>query len=291
MRFANLEEPPPEQARVTLLPIPYGNTLTYGKGAAKGPEALLRASGHMELFDETLLQETYRIGFHTRPLLPSHPDGPEAMQARIYKAATTELNAGRFLAAIGGEHGITPALVRAHRDHFGSELSVLQIDAHADLRERYDDTQWSHACVMRRIYDLGLPFVQVGLRSLSLEEWHFIRDQDLMDRIYWARDIVPQSRGGDHRWMDELVARLADRVYISFDLDGLDPSVMPATGTPEPGGLDYHMAVELMARVFAQREVVGLDLVELAPIEGQPASDFSAARLLYRMLGYRFPLT
>ncbi|MBF0623802.1 MAG: agmatinase [Magnetococcales bacterium] len=285
IEFGGVDPVPLEQARVVILPVPYQGTVSYGNGTAQGPTALLAASTQMELFDEVLQQETIDLGFHT--LTPVEPDlfGPAAMMERIAAAARPQVAAGRFLAGIGGEHSITDGLLRAFLPTFGRRLSVLQIDAHADLRDQYQGSPHSHACVMRRVAEMGLEFVQVGIRSLSREEWEFVQNQGRGGRIFWARDVVSAARRGETGWMDQVVAALGPEVYVTVDLDGLDPSVLPATGTPEPGGLDYPTLLTLLERVARRRRIVGCDLTELAPLPGQPASDFLASRLLYRLIG------
>lgn len=263
------------RARAVVLPVPYDFTTSYQGGTRGGPGAILDASRNMELWDDEL-GAIYRHGIHTLPELEPAAEGPEAMVARVERAVDWILEQGRMPAVLGGEHSITSGAVRAvHRRHPG--LSVLQIDAHADMRDRYLGSPWSHACVMRRIRE-HVPAVSVGVRSLSEEEAEHLRSHPAP--MWSTREF--RALGGD--WSPVLGA-LTDEVFVTFDLDGLDPSILPATGTPEPGGLDWFEAVDLLRAVSERARVVGFDLVELAPIPGQPASDFLAARLAYRMMG------
>ncbi|MBF0425626.1 MAG: agmatinase [Magnetococcales bacterium] len=280
-----------EEAPVVVLPIPYGATLTYRAGAAEGPAALLAASAQMELYDDELAEEIIDRGIHTLPMVEPNLAAPEAMMEEIRQAALPHVRAGRFLTAIGGDHSITVGLLRAYIDHFGDDFSVLQLDAHADLRASYHGTPFSHACVMHQVARMGLPAVQVGIRSLSREEGRLIRERDWGGRIFWARDIVPMAQRQDDAWMAAAIDQLKSSVYVTLDLDALDPAVMPAVGTPEPGGLDYWTVIRLLRRVVESRRVIGFDINELSPIPGQPAGEFTAARILYKMIGYRLRAT
>ncbi|MBF0137987.1 MAG: agmatinase [Magnetococcales bacterium] len=286
MIYGGGPQSPLDESPVVVLPIPYGATLTYRAGAADGPAALLAASAQMELFDDELGEEIIQAGIHTAPTVEPNLASPEAMMATIRQAALPHLQAGRFLAAIGGDHSITVGLLQAFCDHFGTGFSVLQLDAHADLRESYHGTPLSHACVMHNVAGMGLPFVQVGIRSLSEPEWNLIRQRGWGDRIFWARDIVPAAQRQDEAWMARVVEQLAPLVYVTLDLDALDPAIMPAVGTPEPGGLDYYTVLRLLRRVTRERRVVGFDINELSPLPGQPAGEFMASRILYKMIGY-----
>ncbi|MBF0621690.1 MAG: agmatinase [Magnetococcales bacterium] len=281
--FAQAPQSPFPTAKTVILPIPYGGTTSYGGGAEKGPQAILEASCYMELFDEELKKEIWRTGLHTLPFLEPDLTGPKETLAKITKTCLPIFKQQKRIAVLGGEHSITTGVLWALQQADPRPFSVLQLDAHADLRNTYQGTGFSHACVMRRIHEMGHPFVQVGLRSLSEKEWSFIEDNGLMDNVFWARKIIPEQ---NDVWMDQVIARLNERVYITIDLDVLDPGIFPATGTPEPGGLDYYTLLKLLRRVTQERDVVGFDLVELAPIAGQPASDFLAARIAYKMMGY-----
>jgi len=264
-----------DRSALVVLPVPYDLTTTYQGGARWGPRAILEASRNMELWDEEL-GATYKAGIHTMADLEPTARGPDAMVERVEKAVAWILDQGKRPVVLGGDHSITSGSVRATARRFKG-LSVLQLDAHADMRDRYLDTPYSHACVMRRVREL-VPAASVGIRSFSEEE------AELM-----AREPVPmwgprQLRALNGDWTP-VVSALTDEVFVTFDLDALDPSIVPATGTPEPGGLTWYEAVDLLRAVSARSRIVGFDVVELAPIAGQVASDFLAARLTYRMMG------
>jgi agmatinase len=264
-----------ERARAVILPAPYDFSTTYQGGARWGPAAILAASRNMELWDDEL-GATYRHGIHTLPELEPTALGPEEMSRRVEQAIGWILDSGKLPVMLGGEHSLTAGAVRAaHARH--PKLSVLQLDAHADMRDRYLDSPYSHACVMRRVRE-SVPAASVGIRSLSEEER---RHLDEHPAPIWSTRRFRALRGD---WKPILDA-LSDTVYVTFDLDALDPGILPATGTPEPGGLDWYEAVDLLAAVAKRARVVGMDVVELAPLPGHVASDFLAARLTYRMIG------
>ena len=264
-----------ERARIAVLPAPYDFSTTYQGGTRWGPRAILAASQNMELWDEEL-GATYRAGIHTLPEIEPTALGPEAMAERVEKAVGWILDRGKVPAMLGGEHSLTAGAVRAAAKR-ARGLSVLQIDAHADMRDRYLDSPYSHACVMRRVREI-VPAASVGIRSMSEEEARHLERQPAP---VWSTRAFRALNG---RW-DPILKALTDEVYVTFDLDALDPSALPATGTPEPGGLDWYEAVDLLAAVAKRSRIVGFDVVELSPIPGQVASDFLAARLTYRMMG------
>jgi agmatinase len=262
-------------ARAVVLPVPYDLTTTYQGGTRSGPRAILAASRNMELWDEEI-GAIYRAGIHTLPELEPTAEGPGAMVARVEQAVAWILEQGKLPAILGGEHSITAGAVRAAARRFPA-LSVLQIDAHADLRDTYLGSPHSHACVMRRVREM-VPAASVGIRSLSEEE---VRHLERHPAAIWS---VRQFRALQGRW-EPILSALTGEVFVTFDLDGLDPSALPATGTPEPGGLDWYEAVDLLRAVSERARIVGFDVVELAPLPGQVASDFLAARLVYRLIG------
>jgi agmatinase len=264
-----------DSAAAVVLPVPYDFTTSYQGGTRLGPQAILAASRNMELWDEEL-GAVYKQGIHTLPELEPTAEGPEAMVARVEKACEWVLEQDKLPAFLGGEHSITTGAIRAARRHFPN-LSVLQIDAHADMRDRYLDSPWSHACVMRRIREL-VPASSVGIRSLSEEEAEHLRAHPAP---MWSTRAFRALRGD---W-SPILGSLTSEVFVTFDLDGLDPSILPATGTPEPGGLDWFEATDLLAAVARQSRIVGFDVVELSPMAGHAASDFLAARLVYRLIG------
>ncbi len=274
---------------VAVLPVPYERTTSWGRGAEDGPAALLRASHYVELYDEELRLEPFRIGIETLPPVDVEA-GEDAALERISAAARAAIERGRFLAAIGGEHTVTPALVRGVVEAAGSDLrpdlGVVQFDAHADLRPTYAGTPWNHACAMSRVLDLGVSTLAIGIRSLSRPEAVRIETEGLP--VIWAGQMQALATDELQALFLGLLASLPDTVYLTFDLDFFDPSLLPATGTPEPGGGDWHQALALLRLLFEHKRVIAMDVVELAPIPGNPASDYTAARLLYKCIGYRF---
>jgi agmatinase len=261
-----------------VLPVPFERTVSYGRGTSNGPQAILRASQSMETFDEELGGETAEMGIATLP--PYLPEAFElaAALSELEAECLGHLEAGKFLVTLGGEHSLTIAPVRAAKARFG-EIGVVQFDAHADLREEYEGAPHSHASVMRRIHDEGLPTLPIGIRSLSRPEAVFASEAGVP--IVWGHELPLALER-----FDQLLATLPDIVYLTFDIDYFDPSLVPATGTPEPGGGDWYATLALLRRLFATKRVVAMDLVELAPIPGQTASDFLAAKLVYKCLGY-----
>jgi agmatinase len=265
-----------ETSRVAVLPVPYDFSTSYQGGTRWGPQAILAASRNMETWDEEL-GATYKAGIHTLRELEPTALGPGEMAKRVEEAFDWILGAGKLPVMLGGEHSITAGAVRAAKKRF-PKLSVLQLDAHADMRETYLDSPDSHACVMRRIREL-CPAASVGIRSMSEEEAAHLKAHPAP---IWS---VRTFRALQADWKPILDA-LTDDVFITFDLDGLDPSCLAGTGTPEPGGLDWYECTDLIAAVAARKRIVGFDVVELAPLPGNVASDFLAARVTYRMIGH-----
>ncbi len=272
---------PSGQPSVAVLPIPYDLTTSYQPGARRGPLAILEASTHLETYDEELGCETWeKVGIETVPPIVPDTSGPAATVRRIEEVARGLVSAGRFVVSLGGEHSITAPLVRAVRSAH-SRLGVLQLDAHADLREEFEGSPFNHACVMHRVVDDGVPLAQVGVRSLTAEERALIRERGIC--TVFAPEAVGSPVAG---WIERVLAALPDEIYITVDLDAFDPAIMPATGTPEPGGLDWYRALDVFRAVAGSKRVVGFDVVELSPIPGNVAPDFLAAKLVYRLLGY-----
>jgi len=268
-----------ENSRVVFLPVLYDLTSTYLPGSRRGPMAILEASTHLELFDEELEWEPFQVGFHTLDPLEAAASGPQDMLQEIETFADPVVQADKFPVLLGGEHSITLGAVRALKKKY-SQMSFLQLDAHADLRDSYEGTPFSHACVGRRLVELG-PLVQVGIRSLTGEENLLIRG-GRVKTFFWHRlGELPQ-------WEEEVCQALSPQVYVTIDLDVLDPAIMPSVGTPEPGGLNWRAITGLLRRVAQQKRVVGFDVVELTPIPGLIAPDFLAAKLIYRFLGEIF---
>jgi agmatinase len=267
-----------ETARVLIWPVPFEKTVSYGRGTGEGPEAIIDASRYMEIYDEEIGGETAEIGIHTLPAIDAGREVEEMIPA-LEQEARELLKTGKFLCMLGGEHSISAPVVRAFREKY-PKLSVLQIDAHADLRDSYEGTPDSHACAMRRVLE-ACPAVQVGIRSLSSEEALAI--PRLPTRVFYAKDIT-----GRTDWIDSAVGALTEDVYLTIDIDGLDPSLVPSTGTPEPGGLMWYETLALIRTLAAKRNVVGMDLVELCRSPVSAAPSFLAAKLIYKTLGYVF---
>jgi agmatinase len=269
-------------SRAVVFPVPLERTTSYEHGTRNGPAAILAASRNMELYDEELELEPYKeIGIHTLPAIDTSDGTLDEVISEIFTAQLGLLEDGKFTVALGGEHSLTPPLVSATAKKF-KDLSVLQIDAHADLRDEYHGNPASHACAMRRVVEV-CPAVQVGIRSLSVEEAQAI--PHLNTSIYWAKDI---ARAPLKSWIAKVLADLSPNVYLTIDLDGFDPAFVPATGTPEPGGLDWMQVTSLIRAVADHKKIVGMDVVELLPQPGDHASDFLAAKLVYKCLGYIF---
>ncbi len=271
-----------ENSKVVILPVPYERTVSFGRGTSKGPHSIIYASRSLELYDDELHSEPYEVGIHTLPELECDVD-PKEMVGEVQGVCAKLLENNQFIITLGGEHSITLGAVKAHKGKHG-EFSVLNIDAHCDLRDSYEGTKYNHACVMRRVLDEGCPVVECGIRSYSKEEADFIRERGDV-KIIHAREI---SESGKNDWMDEAVSSLLPDVYISVDVDSFDPSVMPSTGTPEPGGLSWYDVLGLLRETFKQRNVIGMDIVELAPVPGILAPDVLAAKLAYKSIGYKY---
>jgi agmatinase len=263
-----------ETARLVILPIGFEATTSYGTGTRGGPEAILAASRQVETYDVDLGADLARAPIHTAGSVAPDLSAPGAMTDRIERVAARLAADGKWVLGLGGEHSVSLGLVRAAAAKHGS-LSILHVDAHLDLHDKYGGTPFSHACVMRRIVEGGNRTVHVGIRNASLDEVEFARRENLP--IFWARSC---AAGGE--WIPEAVKALRSPVYVSFDVDGLDPSVIRTTGTPEPGGLAWWDAVRLLEEVFRRHDVVGADVVELSS-GGDAASDFAAARLAAKL--------
>ena len=269
-----------DQSRILIWPVAYEGTVSYGAGTGRGAEAIIDASRNMELYDEETDAEVYKLGIHTLEPSPSI-DPPAWMMQALYDRARKLISSEKFVTMIGGEHSISAPVIRAHAEAYPN-LSVLQIDAHADLRDSYDGTPHSHASIMARVVkDLRIPSVQCGIRSISAEEAESL--DKLPTKIFWAKDIV-----GRDDWWEPAVDALTENVYFTIDIDGLDPSLVSATGTPEPGGLGWYDVLGLIRTLTQKRRVVGMDLTEYSYVEGQNASAFLCAKLIYKSLAFIF---
>jgi agmatinase len=269
-----------ERARMLVWPISYEGTVSYGTGTGRGAEAVINASRNMELYDEETDAEVYKLGIHTLDESPSVAP-PAHMMESLLERGRELVKSGKFITMIGGEHSVSAPVIRAHAERYDN-LSVLQIDAHADLRDTYDGTPHSHASIMARVTrDMRLPSVQCGIRSISAEEARSL--DELPTRIFWAKDIVGRSD-----WWDAAVDGLTENVYLTIDIDGLDPSLVAQTGTPEPGGLGWYETIGLIRTLARKRRVVGMDLTEYSYVEGYDASAFLCAKLIYKSLAFIF---
>lgn len=261
---------------IVVMPVPYDGTSTWQKGADRGPDAIIEASNAMYLYDIDTGSEVYLKGIHTDTPV-REKSSPEAMVEAVHSRAARHLEAGKFLVTVGGEHSVTVGAVRAHAELY-SGLSVLQIDAHADLQDEFNGSRFNHACIMARVRET-CPVVQVGVRAMDAYE-RGVADEG---RVFYAEELQ-----GGREWIDRAVSLLSDTVYVTIDLDGFDISIMPATGTPEPGGLLWYDVIELLKKVAATRRIVGFDVVELCPNEYNRQCDYLAAKLIYRLLSFIF---
>ena len=265
-----------DESKIIIVPVPYDATSTYVRGADRGPEAILEASPALEFYDIETGTEAHLQGIHTlAPLVTG--DDPEEVTEAVYGAVSRLFSENRFPVVIGGNHTVSIGAFRAASEEF-TNLTILQLDAHSDLRPTYEGSHLNHACAAARAKEYA-PLVQVGIRSMAAEELPFVDRK----RIFFAHELY-----SDKKLYDMALSLLSDNVYITVDLDVFDPSVMPSTGTPEPGGPDYRELMFFLRKVFSKRNVVGFDVVELCPSETNKAPDFMAAKVIYQMLSYRF---
>lgn len=270
-----------DTARILILPVSYEGTVSYGTGTGAGAMAIVDASRNMELYEEETDAEVYKLGIHTLPEF-THRKTPEVMMADLYEYTKKLLALDKFVCMLGGEHSISAPVIKAHNEKYDN-LSVLQIDAHADLRDAYDGTPHSHASIMARVVkDMRIPSVQVGIRSISGDEARSLKE-GLPTKIFWARDIA-----GRTDWIDEAIDGLTENVYLTIDIDGLDPSIVPTTGTPEPGGLGWYETLTLIRKLAEKKRVVGMDLVEYSYFANYDSPAFLCSKLVYKSLAYVF---
>ena len=267
-----------EKSKIVLIPVPYDGTSSWKKGADKGPQAFLEASENMELYDIETDSEVYKQGIYlSQPVTEN--SSPEAMVEAVTEKVKSYLNRNKFVTLFGGEHSISIGAIRAFSRHY-ENLTVVQIDAHADLRESYEGSKCNHACALYEA-NQTTNLIQVGIRSMDHSEKSVMN----YENVFFAHEIE-----SDDYWIEQAVERMTDTVYITIDLDGFDPSLFPATGTPEPGGLFWYETLRFLREVFKEKNVVGFDLVELCPSPALYASDFLAAKLYYKMLSYKYHL-
>jgi len=279
--FLGLPEPAPplDAAGVVILPVPYEATVSYMGGTRFGPRRILEASRYIELYDHELEGEFHAAGIHTLPELLLSGAGPETALAELRAAYDRLLELGKFVIMLGGEHSLSAPPIEAHVARLGARpLSVLQLDAHGDLRPEYEGTPYSHACVMYRVHR-QVNLVPVGVRAITSDERQLMRAEGVPT-------IFGHELDAGDEWIERALAALGPEVYVTIDVDYFDPSLVPATGTPEPGGGQWYPTLRLLDRVFRERSVVGVDVVELAPIPGLVAPDFLTAKLVYKLIAY-----
>jgi len=273
-----------KDSQIVVVSAPLEKTVSYGKGTARGPKEILNASHYVEFFDEELNSELcFERGICTLPELKLSKLPISKSIEKIYKEVAKHIDAGKFVVTLGGEHSLSVAPIKAHHERF-ENLSILQIDAHSDLRESYEGSKYSHASVMARVAEFNTKIVQVGIRAQSKEESDFRKKNNI--RTFYSREIKLGMYGDN--WQELVSRSLTDNVYITFDVDGFDPSFLTATGTPEPGGLFWDETMNLLKIIGLDKNIVGLDVVELAPSKSHTSSSFVAAKLVYKMLNYAF---
>lgn len=263
-----------DDAKVVLIPVPYDGTSTWQKGADKGPDAFLDASENMELFDIETRSEVYKKGIYLAPPV-TEASSPEKMVEAVYKTTKSYLKQEKFVTLFGGEHSVSIGSIRAFNETF-EDLTVVQLDAHADLRPEYEGSANNHACALHEA-SKTTNLLQVGIRSMDISELDHMDE----NQVYFGHDLYDD-------WMDDAIGQMTPNVFITIDLDAFDPSIMPSTGTPEPGGLLWFETLEFLKLMFKKKNVVGFDIVELCPNENDKSSDFLAAKLYYKMLSYKF---
>jgi len=274
-----------DNAQVVILPIPYETTTTYRKGCQNGPLAILEASDQLEAYDDELETEVcLECGIYTCEAIADTRQSPDITpeeMVELTRQRVSELIAdNKFVIALGGEHSITAGVVKAYRENLAEPFTVVQIDAHGDMRYSYEGSIYNHACVMRRVLDMGLPTLPVGIRSICKEEAELIQQENIP--VVWGRDIAK-----DYNWIEKAIASITTtKVFITIDVDGIDPSLMSGVGTPEPGGLSWYGLIAFLRRVFQTREVIGCDVMELAPVVDSVVSEFTTAKLVYKLIGY-----
>jgi len=263
-----------DEAKVVLIPVPYDGTSTWQKGADKGPDAFLEASENMEVYDIETRSEVYKKGVYLAPPVTEN-SSPEKMVEAVYKTTKNYIAQEKFVTLFGGEHSISIGSIRAFNESF-EDLTVVQLDAHADLRPEYEGSKCNHACAMHEA-SKKTNLIQVGIRSMDISETEYMDE----NQVYFGHDLYED-------WMDDAIGQMTPNVFITIDLDAFDPSILPSTGTPEPGGLFWYETLEFLKLMFKKKNVVGFDIVELCPNENEKSSDFLAAKLYYKMLSYKF---
>jgi len=275
-----------QQAKTVILPVPYDSTSEWRGGSRYGPQAIINASQYLELYDLELDREIYKVGICTLPEVEPILSSPQDMIDRVYQVIKGLIQKEKFVVLLGGEHSLSLGAVRAFKEAF-PRLSVLQLDAHADLRDEYLGTKYSQACVMRRIFEL-CPISQVGVRSLSWEEKQFLTQNKNCSSLHFF-PFYMSDLASDTASIDQIVDSLSEDVYVTIDVDVLDPSIMPAVGTPEPDGMSWRRVLDIIEPVALHKHVVGFDLMEFCPGEGPGACAFLLAKLAYKLIGCAVP--
>jgi agmatinase len=274
-------------AKAVILPIPYEATTTYRKGCETGPAAVITASQQLEAYDEELQRETcLEVGIYTHEAIADTRQQPQLSAEEMLEITTATVSRliadHKFVVAVGGEHAITTGVVRAYQQAFSEPFTVVQIDAHGDMRFEYEGSQHNHACVMRRVLEMGLPTLPVAIRAICREEAELIAQKQIP--VLWDRDIA-----SDPDWIEKAIAKITtEKVFLTIDVDGIDPALIPGVGTPEPGGLSWHQTLRFLRRLFQTHQVIGCDVMELAPITDSVVSEFTTAKLIYKLIGYQF---
>lgn len=274
----NAQESDAASSQIVVIPVPYDSSTSFRAGSREGPNAIIGASRHLEDFDIELGKETYKVGIHTTEEIEPHMGSPEQMVDRVYRTVYPWAEEGKIISLLGGEHSISIGSVKALRE-IHPDLSVLYLDAHADMRDEYMGSKFSHACTARRIIEM-CPLVPVGVRSMSEEEMDFVTGINL--KVHFGGEMNPVNN-----WdIDGILSSLSATVYISLDLDVMDLAIISGVGNPEPGGIDWNNMLSIIKAVSSEKRIVGFDLTELSPVEGSVASSFVAAKLAYKIMGY-----
>jgi agmatinase len=267
-----------EDAAVIILPIPYEFSTSYGKGTVDGPNAILQASPYLEFYDEELDFEPWQAGIYTADPLSVMEQKPERAMNTIKDTTLTLLDLNKFIVSLGGEHSISYGIYSAFHTKY-DDLCILQLDAHSDLRDEYMGSKYNHACVMRRIWEMNNNIIQVGIRAQCIEERQFILQHQI--KTYYASNLHESG------FTQEIINQLTNNIYLTIDVDFFDPSILPSTGTPEPGGFQWYETIEFIKKIFSQKNVVGVDIVELSPQKNLIHPDFTIAKLVYKLIALK----
>ncbi len=265
-----------QKAQAVVVPVPFDLTTSWMSGTRLGPKALIEASGYMELYDIETKSEVYRKGIFTDGDVEAQTG--EQLNQNVYERVSKHIGSKKFVVTLGGEHSISYGAAKAHIEKI-SNLSILHLDAHTDRREEFEGNKFSHACTLRRISELNDDIVSIGIRSLDISELQYLDEK----KVFYAEDIFHSMS-----WVEDAIKLLQPNVYLTFDLDVFDPAIMPSTGTPEPGGMYWYQVLNLLKEVTKARNLVGCDVVELSPNDANKAPDFLAAKLIYKLLAYKF---